>query len=47
MKQKNKKQKLQRRIRDYSAMINAGSNESKVNQRMNSGGYTMPGSLNK
>lgn len=36
--------KLDARIKDYEAMLARGANDSKVQQRMDSGGYTRPGS---
>jgi hypothetical protein len=47
VKTKNKKKRLQGRLRDYQAMLEKGSREQKVQVRMDSGGYTRPGSNKK
>lgn len=47
MKQKNKIAKLQSREADYNAMMKSTRHESKVQSRIDSGGYKKPGSCNK
>lgn len=47
MKAKNVKKRLTNRVRDFQSMIKAGSREYKVQLRMDTGGYTRPGSNNK
>lgn len=36
--------RLEARTKDYEKMIAAGARDSKVQQRMDAGGYTRPGS---
>lgn len=36
--------KLDARVKDYEAMIARGATDSKVQQRMDAGGYKRPGS---
>lgn len=47
MKAKNVKKRLNARVRAHAAMMVRGSTEFKVQQRIDSGGFTRPGSNNK
>ncbi len=47
MKSKNVKKRLTARVKDFQSMIAVGSRESKVQLRMDTGGYKRPGSNNK
>lgn len=47
MKPKNKEKKLDQRRGDYQKMIDGRNHASKVQARIDSGGYRKPGSRNK